>query len=535
MTVLRETGLQQTGLQQVRLRQTGLRQTGLLQILAGLRWRGVAKLLVAVLLTGSQWGLAGSRVAEAQIQPYCNFSAEDITQKQTFLVGALQGDRNAGNRYRNLIEQHGDRLRRCRRESWLKNQAVWLRLYPCDARPGAIEYLMDQIVNRGYNQVYVEVFGGGQVLLPRAENNTPWPSVVRTPGFENRDLLAEAIAKGRERGLQVYAWMFSMNFGHTYAQRPGAEQILARNGRGQNSMTFNGATGINSLGEVVSEEVFIDPYNPQAKLEFYNLAQAIARRRPDGMLFDYIRYPKGNGNASVAGRVQDLWVYSPASQQALLQRALNPSGQDLIRRFLQRGYVTAQDIQDIATAYPLDGQPLWQGRSPDPLYASLTPDQARPSLQTELWQLSVAHAFQGVLDFLTAGTTPAQQVGIPAGVVFFPEGNQTVGAGGYDSRLQFWERFPSNLEWHPMSYATCGRADCIVRQVQRVLAGAPAGTRVMPVLAGTWGRSVSNRPPLETQMQSIRQSAPQINAISHFALSWQDPEGDRTRKSCRLP
>jgi len=118
---------------------------------------------------------------------------------------------------------------------------------------------------------------------PRAENNTPWPSVVRTPGFENRDLLAEAIAKGRERGLKVYAWMFSLNFGHTYAQRPGAEQILARNGRGQTSMTFNGATGINSLGEVVSEEVFIDPYHPQAKLELYNLAQALARRRPDGM------------------------------------------------------------------------------------------------------------------------------------------------------------------------------------------------------------------------------------------------------------
>jgi hypothetical protein len=44
---------------------------------------------------------------------------------------------------------------------------------------------------------------GGRCLLPKADNRTAWPSVVQTDGYERRDLLAEAIQKGRERGLDV--------------------------------------------------------------------------------------------------------------------------------------------------------------------------------------------------------------------------------------------------------------------------------------------------------------------------------------------
>lgn len=491
----------------------------------GKRWSWGA----LVILLAAGWLAPGSQVAQAQVAPYCNFSAEEITQKQALLVESLRGDRRATRAYENLIRQHGDRMQRCRSQTWLQNQAVWVRLYPCDARNGGIEYLLDQMVNRGYSQVYIEAFGGGQVLLPRNDNPTPWSSVIRAPGFEDRDLLAEVIEKGRDRGMKVYAWMFSMNFGYTYAQRPGAQQNLAVNGRGQDSLMAE------STGAINPDEIFIDPYSPQAKADFYTLAQAVTRRRPDGVLFDYIRYPKGTGQASIASRVQDLWVYGPASQQALLQRALNPSGLDLIRRFLQRGSITTQDIADMSTRYPQDIAPQWQGFAANPGYATATPEQRRPFIETQLWQLSLSHAFQGVLDFLNTGVSPAAQRGIPAGVVFFPEGNQMIGTSSYDSRLQFWDRFPAALEWHPMAYSTCGNASCIVRQVQRVLSMAPVGTKVMPVLAGTWGKPVSNRPSLEVQMQAIRQVAPQIDSISHFAFSWQDPQGDRDRKFCQLP
>jgi hypothetical protein len=117
--------------------------------------------------------------------------------------------------------------------------------------------------------------------------------------------------------------------------------------------------------------------------------------------------------------------------------------------------------------------------------------------------------------------------------VFFPEGNQSLGQG-YDSRLQPWDRFPSNLEWHPMLYANCADSGCIVSQAQRVLSMAKPGTQVIPALAGKWGESISNRPSLEVQMQGLRQLAPQLKGVSHFAYSWQYPENDNERKFCRV-
>jgi len=474
--------------------------------------------------------------SQAQTSPYCQLSADAVAEKNELREQALEGDRQARSRYQNVLNEHAEQIRRCRNQSWLRNQAIWIRLYPCDAQAGVLEDILDRIVNRGYNQVYVEVFYNGQVLLPQAENRTPWPSTIRTPGHENVDLLAEAIAKGRERGLKVYAWMFMMNFGYSYAQRPGAEQVLAINGYGQTSLNFNASAGLNSeAGVISSEETFIDPYNNRAKQDYYALVQSVLQRRPDGVLFDYVRYPRGTGPASVASRVQDLWIYGSAAQQALYNRALNQKGRELIRRYISRGYINASDLDSLDSLYPNEGEPLWQGRELNYYLPTATSGERRPIIQSQLWRLTVAHAFQGVLDFLAMAALPVQRQGIPAGAVFFPDGNQTIGQG-YDSRLQPWDRFSSSLEWHPMSYGVCGNnnTSCITALVQRVTTQAPPGTRISPVLAGTWGQSVSNRPSLEAQMQAIRQVAPQINSISHFAYSWQEPQSDRDRKFCQL-
>lgn len=462
--------------------------------------------------------------AEAQLTEYCQLSPSAAQEKENLRLSALKGNQEKKNRYQQLVQQHSQSLQECRNRNWPQIQAIWLRLYPCDVQPGAINQLMDRIVNRGYNQVYLEVFYDGQVLLPSGANNTVWPSVIRTPGTQKIDLLVEAIQKGRERGLKVYAWMFTTNFGYTYAQRADREGAIARNGKGQTSLYVvdNGS------------QVFIDPYNLQAKRDYYQMVQEVLRRRPDGILFDYVRYPRQAGRDSIATKVTDLWLYSDATQQALFRRALNYKGLELIRRFLGKGYVTAGDIAEVDKLYPQEGEPLWQGRtSPTEQKAIIPPDERQPQLQFELWQLSVAHAMQGILDFVNLAAYPAQQMGIPAGVVFFSDGNQMVGQG-YDSRLQPWDRFPSTLEWHPMSYANCANADCITAQVQRVLNVAQPGTQVIPALAGKWGESVSNRPSLEVQMQALRQFAPRLAGVSHFAYSWQEPGHDNERKFCRV-
>jgi Glycosyl hydrolase-like 10 len=487
---------------------------------------GIISLLVGsfILSTGQ---LASAQLAAAPAQttlPYCQQPAATVTQTQTLRQAAISGDRTAQANYKALLSQNAAEMQRCRSQSWLKEQAIWLRLYPCDVQSGAIEEILDRIVSHCYNQVYLEVFSDGQVLLPQATNRTAWGSVLRFPGYETRDLLAETIAKGHERGLKIYAWMFTLNFGYTYGQRPDSQQVLALDGYGYTSLNVRSATG---SPEGDSNEAFVDPYNLRAQQDYAALEQAILQHQPDGVLFDYVRYPRGTGSASVASRVQDLWIYGSAAQQALYDRASNQKGLELIRRYVTKGQLTTGDISEVNTLYPHETAPLWQGRTP-PASASIG------TLQTELWRLSVAHAVQGVLDFLAKVVQPVQQRGIPAGAVFFPDANQPVGQQGYDSRLQPWDRFPGNLEWHPMAYANCGTADCIVAQVQRVISLAPSGTQIEPAIAGTWGQVLNNRPALEAQMQAIHQAAPQITSISHFAFSWQDPQYDRDRKFCRL-
>jgi hypothetical protein len=474
----------------------------------------VAALLTSSSLVSQCWF---TQTVHAQTLGYCQFTNEAIAQKESLRASALKGNSDSEKRYKALLKQHADYLKQCRSRTWPNIQAVWLRLYACDVRPGAIDEILDRIVNRGYNELYLEAFSDGQVLLPSSDNSTAWPSVVRTPGAENIDLLAQTIQKGRERGLRVYAWMFTMNFGYSYARRQDRQGVMARNGRGETSLS------------VVQDgsQAFVDPYNQQAKSEYYQLVQAVLKRRPDGILFDYIRYPRGTGGNSVATRLEDLWIYSDAARQALYDRALNAKGRELIERYLRKGSIIMSDIAAVNNLFPNEGTPLWQGRTP-------SPTDSLASLRWQLWQLSVAHAAQGVLDFLSVGTLAAQRAGIKAGAVFFPDGNQAIGQGGYDSRLQPWDRFPNSIEWHPMSYGVCGGTSCIEALVKRVTERASNGTPVIPALAGVWGRSVTNRPALEVQMEALRRRLPQINSVSHFAYSWQDPQNDRDRKFCRF-
>lgn len=503
-----------------------------------LTWqRAIAAVLTSSLVSAN----FGVNPASAQTTAYCQLSAAAMQEKESLLRSSLKGDRDAQNRYQELLNQHAQQLQQCRSKTWPQNQAIWLRLYPCDMQPGVLDEIMDRIVARGYNKVYLEVFADGQVLLPAAANSTAWPSIIRTPGTERVDLLAQAIQKGHQRGLKVYAWMFMMNFGYSYGQRSDRQSVLARNGKGETSLYF-----------VDNEsQVFIDPYNLQAKRDYYKLVNEIVRRRPDGVLFDYVRYPRGLGANSVITKVQDLWIYGDAAKQALSKRALNSKGLALIDRYSKKGSISVGDVAAIDNLYPQESEPMWQGRtlppspSPSPTLVDaetsstkstptpvLSAAQRQPRLQWELWQLSVAHAIQGVLDFLAVAAWPVQKQGIKAGAVFFPDANQTIGQG-YDSRLQPWHRFSPSLEWHAMSYANCGNTKCITDLVQRVVQQAPANTQIVPAIAGVWGKTISNRPSLEAQMQAIRQVAPQINSVSHFAFSWQEPQLDSQRKSCQ--
>ena len=477
--------------------------------------------LVATAVLGCSSLLVPQSV-KAAVGPYCQFTPEEVTAKEKLLEASLN-DNTASREYQAIVQRHRQMLELCRSQTWPEEQAIWLRLYPCDVSPGAIDRVLDRIVNLGYNKVHLEVFYDSQVLLPPGDNSTPWISVVRSPEGDEIDLLEQAIDRAHQRGLKIYAWLFAMNFGYTYAQLPERQEALARNGAGQDSLTY-----VHDRAQA-----FIDPYSPQAQADYYNLVQAVLQRQPDGVLFDYIRYPRGIEEQSYVHSVKDLWIYGKSSLEALFERAGNQKGLASIEKYIETGSLTAQDLESIDRQYPEEAQAEWQGSSSLDPKASLS--SRLQQLRQDLWFFVVAHAAQGIVDFLSFAAQPVQDRGLPAGAVFFPDANRLVGTTGFDSRLQAWNKFPTDLEWHPMAYAVCeDKTDCITEPIEDVLETASETTTVIPALAGAWGKEYRQHLPLETQIEALRKATPEINSISHFSYAWQEPERDRQRQSCNL-
>lgn len=453
-----------------------------------------------------------SSSAKAQTSPYCRIAAKEIVAKASLLRASIKGDRNAAVQYEQMVRTHATKLAQCRQQNWPSTQGIWLRVYPCDLRQGQLAQILDNIANFGYNRIYLNTFYDGRVLLPMQDNPTVWPSVVGQAA-PKADLMAEVINQSRLRGISVYAWLFSMNFGPSYAKRADRQGAIARNGYGESNLQDPGSLP----GEARVSHIFVDPYNKQAKEDLRQLVQAVAKRQPDGIVFDYIRYPH-RADGVVSG-VRDLMIYGRASALALLNRAVTQQGQDLIYKYMQDGKVSEKGVDKKAE--------LW--KFPEGRQHS----NSSNTLNQELWQLSLAHARKGVVEFLNYVIQPAKFRGLTTGAVFFPKANSIYGNRA-DARLQPWEQFTSVSEWLPMSYATCGSTSCIVDEISLVMQQATANQMICPILAGYWQRSSGNRVAIDRQMLAVHQAYPQINCVSHFAYSWLDFGLDDQRRSCRL-
>jgi len=461
-------------------------------------------------------------------KPTCAVEPSDRTLKDN-----LRKTNNSA--YPALIAKHKDQITECRSQDPIKTQALWLRLYAKDTKPEVLADVLDRIVNRGYNTVFVDVFYDGQILLPVSDNPTPWRSLTAEAVKAGKvaadfDLWAEVIRQGRDRGLKVYGRSFAMDFGYSYSQIPDRASVLAVNGRGETSISksqlnpnANAVTNgkASNLEPNEADRVFIDPYNSQARSDFAGAIASLLKRQPDGILFDYLRYPLSKG---LANNVKDLWIYGEAARNALLASMPDAGTKQLMAIYLAQGEIPPKAIAMLQeTQQKITG--MTQVRSKNPAFAAKLSEKF-------LWQLAVNHAYQGVLDFanvaiasinLTVNSTINSNKNSgskPAiGAVFSLNGN-----------APFWNRFPLSMERHPMTYALCDDGKCVANEVIKVINASPKAV-VCPVLAGTWGQSWRGHPSLETQMQAIRAVAPQINCISHFSYEWVEPESDQERKA----
>ena len=471
----------------------------------------------------------------------CDIPSSERLEKDELRRASLE-NATAATAYNELVRAHADRLGDCRRNTWPQQQAVWLRLYAHDAQPGILADVLDRVVNRGYNQVYVEVFYEGRVMLPVADNPTVWRSILEEAVAEGKvdadyDLWAETVRQGRMRGLDVHGWMFALNFGWAYGEIPERQEELARNGSGETSIA-NAKWDASEVSEGRAfyqdpselEHLFVDPYSPIAREDLTVAVNALLAREPDGMLFDYIRYPTVYLQDTLVTQPQQLWIYGSASRQALMEGLSTDRERALMDIYLDSGALTVDDIQASLLDYPnnlLDFETQHLPVSTPNWEQGLTSEHLDLYRQY-LWDLASEHAYEGVLEFADRVTRPVLERNLVASTVFFPEGNLAED-GGFDARMQPWDRFAPQLERHPMSYATCEDGSCVVQQVQEVVAQSPT-SRVCPILAGTWGQEFSGHLSLEDQMTVLEDALPNLDCVSHFVYAWMEPDSDRARK-----
>ncbi len=499
--------------------------------------------LASLGLSNSFGGKAMAGALPEQIlwgKPTCDVSRAEVLRKHELRKSALIANTNNPNaqaqyqaQYQGIIQKHKADLQTCRDRTAPQTQATWIRLYPNDAKAGVLEDVFDRMANRGYNQVFVEVFYDGRVLLPVADNPTPWRSVMEEAVNAGEvpadyDLWKKAIAIGKERGIKVYGWSFTMNFGYGYSEIKGRSGVVAINGDGDNSIAnTNFDRKLVSNGRAFYEDayeadhLFIDPYNPIAKADLTAAVKALMLRQPDGMVFDYVRYPT-NTTGNLIDNVKQLWIHGAASRSALLNSIDNRNVRELMAIYLKKGDLTADDVVQTE-------KKLTESLKVKPTNIK-NPAETAAIAEGLLWNIATNHAYQGVINFVSTISAPLKQNNIPIGTVFFPNGNR-VEDGKYEARMQPWDRFPAYMERHPMTYALCSDGKCVAEQVAEVVRQSPPETLVCPVLAGTWGQGFDGHPSFEKQMQAILAIEPKINCFSHFVYAWLEPESDRLRKA----
>lgn len=469
-------------------------------------------------------------------KPSCDVNNAEILQKHELRKSALVtnvGDPKTKTQYQAILQKHKSELQACRDRNFPQTQATWIRLYSNDAKSGVLEDVFDKVANRGYNQVFVEVFYDGRILLPVASNPTPWRSVMdeavkKGEVAADYDLWQKAIEIGKERGIKVYGWSFAMNFGYGYSEVRGKGTALAINGKGENSIAnsnfdrqavSNGRAFYEDAYEV--DHLFVDPYSAIARNDLTNAVKALMQRNPDGMVFDYVRYPT-TATGALIDNVKQLWIYGQSSQAMLLNSIGDKNVRELMAIYLQKGNITANDVlqteQKLAAALNVKPTNIKNAQ------------QTTAIAQNLLWNMATNHAYQGVLGFVNTVTSPVKQSDKPIGTVFFSGGNRSE-SGKYDPKMQPWDRFPSYMERHPMTYALCEDGKCVAEQVSEVIRQSAPETLVCPILAGTWGQGFDGHASFETQTQAILLKESKLKCISHFVYSWIEPESDRLRKA----
>ena len=214
----------------------------------------------------------------------------------------------------------------------IRRRGLWIRPYRGDLSGLHVLEVLDNAQSQGITEIYVEAFHNGTLHYKSPSNLFPLatPATASAPEVE---LLKVYSREARRRGMKIYAWLHTLNFGQAYGEANPDQ--LVRDGFG------------NTSGASEKQSWRVSPSHPEVRRRLNLMAWELASSgMVDGVQLDYIRYPVRlkDGDVDPSADPRNFWGYSAQQMQTFF--AENPPyDTDAMRTFLTTG--TAPDGRDV--------------------------------------------------------------------------------------------------------------------------------------------------------------------------------------------
>lgn len=220
-------------------------------------------------------------------------------------------------------------------------RAMWLDRGTI-VRAGSEENLsevFDRLAAAGINTVFFEAINAGYPIYPSRI------APQQNPLTRHWDPLASAVKLGKQRGIEVHAWVWLFAAGN---QRHNALLNLPATYPGPLINANPGWAGYDRQGRVVpvgQNKPFLDPANPEVRSYLMRILQELVINYDvEGVQFDYVRYPfqdpganrtYGYGTAARL-RFRDMTGVDPATLSPRVNTSLTPYEQRRQRQLWHR-------------------------------------------------------------------------------------------------------------------------------------------------------------------------------------------------------
>ncbi|MBE9068423.1 family 10 glycosylhydrolase [Leptolyngbya cf. ectocarpi LEGE 11479] len=149
-----------------------------------------------------------------------------------------------------------------------------------------LEDVFDRLAEAGINTVFFEAINAGYPIYPSRI------APQQNPLTRHWDPLEAAVRLGKERGIEVHAWVWLFAAGN---RRHNALLNLPANYPGPLINANRGWAAYDRQGRIVpvgQDKPFLDPANPEVRSYLMRMLQELTNNYDvDGVQFDYVRYP----------------------------------------------------------------------------------------------------------------------------------------------------------------------------------------------------------------------------------------------------